>query len=82
MPTPPRPPSGSRRTAPPGPRGAGGRPGGRPGAPGDYDGGAAAGPVFKDVMSFAMRGLAIPPTGTRPTELQLFAPGSGPKSAR
>ena len=29
-----------------------------------YYGGSTAGPVFKDVMSFALRGLKIPPTGT------------------
>ena len=29
-----------------------------------YYGGSTAGPVFKDVMSFALRSLQIPPTGT------------------
>jgi len=28
-------------------------------------GGAEAGPVFKDVMSFALQAQRIPPTGTR-----------------
>jgi cell division protein FtsI (penicillin-binding protein 3) len=29
-----------------------------------YYGGSTAGPVFKDVMSFALRDLRVPPTGT------------------
>ena len=36
-----------------------------------YYGGAVAGPVFKDVMSFALRSLHVPPTATRPAPLCL-----------
>jgi cell division protein FtsI (penicillin-binding protein 3) len=36
-------------------------------------GGQLAAPVFKDVMSFALQTLAIPPTGTRPPHLRLTA---------
>jgi cell division protein FtsI (penicillin-binding protein 3) len=39
----------------------------------DYFGGSAAGPVFKDVMSFALRGLRIPPTGTTAPAARLTA---------
>jgi cell division protein FtsI (penicillin-binding protein 3) len=34
-------------------------------------GGVNAGPVFKDVMSFALEALRIPPTGTKPGRLRL-----------
>ena len=34
----------------------------------------SAGPVFKDVMSFALQTLQIPPTGTTPPRLRLTAP--------
>ena len=36
-----------------------------------YYGGSTAGPVFKDVMSFALRGLKIAPTGTTPPVVKL-----------
>ena len=36
-----------------------------------YYGGSTAGPVFKDVMSFALNGLKIPPTGTTPPVVKL-----------
>lgn len=36
-----------------------------------YFGGATAGPVFKSAMSFALQGLQVPPTGTRPPRLRL-----------
>jgi cell division protein FtsI (penicillin-binding protein 3) len=36
-----------------------------------YYGGAVAGPVFKDVMGFALRSLKVPPTGTTPPQLTL-----------
>ncbi len=36
-----------------------------------YYGGTVAGPVFKDVMSFALQDLGIPPTGTTPTPYPL-----------
>jgi cell division protein FtsI (penicillin-binding protein 3) len=38
-----------------------------------YYGGSTAGPVFKDVMSFALRGLKIPPTGTTAPAVKLTA---------
>jgi cell division protein FtsI (penicillin-binding protein 3) len=38
-----------------------------------YYGGSTAGPVFKDVMSFALRGLKIPPTGTTAPVVKLTA---------
>jgi cell division protein FtsI (penicillin-binding protein 3) len=38
-----------------------------------YYGGSTAGPVFKDVMSFALRGLKIAPTGTTPPPFKLTA---------
>jgi cell division protein FtsI (penicillin-binding protein 3) len=34
-------------------------------------GGVNAGPVFKDVMSFALEALRIPPTGTKPGRIKL-----------
>ncbi len=37
-------------------------------------GGRLAGPVFKDVMSFALQTLQIPPTGTTPPRLRITAP--------
>jgi cell division protein FtsI (penicillin-binding protein 3) len=44
----------------------------------DYYGGEAAGPVFNDVMSFALKTLKIPPTGTEPPAIRLFEDqGSG-----
>jgi cell division protein FtsI (penicillin-binding protein 3) len=36
-----------------------------------YYGGSVAGPVFKDVTSFALRSLKVPPTGTTPPTLRL-----------
>jgi cell division protein FtsI (penicillin-binding protein 3) len=41
---------------------------------GDIYGGAVAAPVFRDVMSFALESLHIPPTGTKPPVAQIFAP--------
>ena len=38
-----------------------------------YFGGATAGPVFKDLMSFALRDLKIPPTGTTAPVAKLTA---------
>ena len=38
-----------------------------------YFGGAVAGPVFKDVMSFALRELQVPPTDTQVPVLRLSA---------
>lgn len=38
-----------------------------------YYGGSTAGPVFKDIMSFALRGLKIPPTGTVAPVVKLTA---------
>jgi len=37
----------------------------------EYYGGEAATPVFTDVMSFALKTLQVPPTGTRPPALRL-----------
>lgn len=36
-----------------------------------YYGGAVAGPVFHDVMTYALQELKVPPTGTRPTPVTL-----------
>jgi cell division protein FtsI (penicillin-binding protein 3) len=36
-----------------------------------YFGGATAGPVFKDVMTYALRAFGIPPTGTPPPVMKL-----------
>jgi cell division protein FtsI (penicillin-binding protein 3) len=36
-------------------------------------GGATAGPVFREVMSFALQTEGIPPTGSKPPKLRLFA---------
>jgi cell division protein FtsI (penicillin-binding protein 3) len=36
-----------------------------------YYGGSVAAPVFKDVMSFALESLKIPPTGTAPPVVKL-----------
>ncbi|PDP88798.1 peptidoglycan glycosyltransferase [Glycomyces fuscus] len=38
----------------------------------DYYGGEAAGPVFNDVMSFALKTLKVPPSGTEPPAIRLF----------
>ncbi|MDT7572669.1 MAG: hypothetical protein QOE05_2843 [Actinomycetota bacterium] len=38
-----------------------------------YYGGSTAGPVFKQIMSFALGGLGIPPTGTTPPVVKLTA---------
>jgi cell division protein FtsI (penicillin-binding protein 3) len=38
-----------------------------------YYGGATAGPVFKQIMSFALGGLKIPPTGTKAPVVKLTA---------
>ncbi|WP_017557837.1 peptidoglycan D,D-transpeptidase FtsI family protein [Nocardiopsis baichengensis] len=37
-----------------------------------YYGGEAAGPLFKDVMSFGLKTLKIPPTETEPPNIKLF----------
>jgi cell division protein FtsI (penicillin-binding protein 3) len=39
---------------------------------GAYYGAEAAGPVFTDVMSFALKTLEVPPTGTEAPDLRLF----------
>jgi cell division protein FtsI (penicillin-binding protein 3) len=36
-----------------------------------YYGGAVAGPVFRDIMSFALRSLSVPPTGAPSPVLKL-----------
>lgn len=36
-----------------------------------YFGGAVAGPVFRDVMTYALQEFEIPPTGTKPPVIQL-----------
>ena len=38
-----------------------------------YYGGAVAGPVFRDIMSFSLRSLAVPPTGAASPKLKLRA---------
>ncbi|GAB3499531.1 cell division protein FtsI [Nocardiopsis coralliicola] len=38
----------------------------------DYYGGAAAGPLFTDVMSFGMKTLKVPPTESDPPNIRLF----------
>ena len=38
-----------------------------------YYGGAVAGPVFRDVMSFALRSQGVPPTGAPSPKLRLRA---------
>ena len=38
-----------------------------------YYGGAVAGPVFRDIMSFALRSLSVPPTGAPSPKLRLRA---------
>jgi cell division protein FtsI (penicillin-binding protein 3) len=38
-----------------------------------YFGGSTAGPVFKNIMTFALGGLKIPPTGTTPPVVKLTA---------
>ncbi|GAA1468582.1 penicillin-binding protein 2 [Nocardiopsis exhalans] len=35
-------------------------------------GGEAAGPVFNDIMSFALKTMKVPPTGTEPPAIRLF----------
>ncbi|MFC9089723.1 peptidoglycan D,D-transpeptidase FtsI family protein [Nocardiopsis dassonvillei] len=37
----------------------------------DYYGGEAAGPVFNDIMSFALKTLKVPPSGTEPPAIRL-----------
>ena len=37
-----------------------------------YYGGEAAGPVFNDIMSFALKTLRVPPTETDPPAIRLF----------
>lgn len=37
----------------------------------EYYGGASASPVFTDVMSFALKTMRVPPTGTEPPKLRL-----------
>jgi len=39
---------------------------------GTYYGGEAAGPVFNDIMSFALKSLKVPPTDTDPPAIRLF----------
>ena len=36
-----------------------------------YFGGSTAGPVFKDVMTYALQEFAVPPTGTPPPVMKL-----------
>ncbi|MDA2808242.1 peptidoglycan D,D-transpeptidase FtsI family protein [Nocardiopsis suaedae] len=38
----------------------------------EYYGGEAAGPLFKDVMSFGLKSLKIPPSETEPPNIKLF----------
>ena len=48
-----------------------------------YFGGSTAGPVFKDVMTYALQEFKIPPTGTPPPVMQLKideAPASADKA--
>ena len=40
-------------------------------------GGQLGGPVFADVMKFALPRLGIPPSGTSAPEIEIFAAGSG-----
>ncbi len=42
-----------------------------------YYGGSTAGPVFKDVMSFALRSMRVPPTQTTPAPLRLTESPAG-----
>jgi len=37
-----------------------------------YFGGSTAGPVFKDVMTYALQRFAVPPTGTKPPVMRLM----------
>ena len=41
-----------------------------------YFGGSTAGPVFKDVMTYALQEFGIPPTGTRPPVMKLEIEGA------
>jgi cell division protein FtsI (penicillin-binding protein 3) len=48
-----------------------------------YFGGSTAGPVFKDVMTYALQEFTVPPTGTRPPVMKLKiddAPASADKA--
>ena len=45
-----------------------------------YFGGSTAGPVFKDVMSYALQQFKIPPTGAKPPVMKLTV-GDAPASA-
>ena len=48
-----------------------------------YFGGSTAGPVFKDVMTYALQEFKIPPTGTPPPVMKLkvdAAPASADKA--
>jgi len=48
-----------------------------------YFGGSTAGPVFKDVMTYALQEFTIPPTGTAPPVMKLKvneAPASADKA--
>ena len=38
-----------------------------------YFGGDVAGPVFKDVMTYALQELQVPPTGTKPPVVKIKA---------
>ena len=40
---------------------------------GSHYGGDVAAPVFKDVMSFALQSRKIPPTGSRPPKIRIYA---------
>ncbi|WP_306368912.1 penicillin-binding protein 2 [Nocardiopsis sp. CC223A] len=44
---------------------------------GTYYGGEAAGPVFNDIMSFALKTLKVPPTETDPPAIRLFEEEGG-----
>ncbi|CAL9402905.1 Penicillin-binding protein PbpB [Nocardiopsis dassonvillei] len=44
---------------------------------GTYYGGEAAGPVFNDIMSFALKTLKVPPTDTDPPAIRLFEEEDG-----
>jgi cell division protein FtsI (penicillin-binding protein 3) len=48
-----------------------------------YFGGSTAGPVFKDVMTYALQEFTVPPTGTPPPVMKLKiddAPASADKA--
>jgi cell division protein FtsI (penicillin-binding protein 3) len=45
-----------------------------------YFGGAVAGPVFHDVMTYALQELQVPPTGTKPPVAKIHPPKNPPAS--